>query len=389
MNLQAIDYATNQPISIRIDGGVIQAIEPLTALVADLPVAAPGLVDLQINGYAGHDFNSAPIAEGALEQATRLLRREGVTTFFPTVITNTDDAICGAMRSIARACETDFATGRGVAGIHLEGPFISPEDGPRGAHAREHVRSPDWEVFRRWQDASGGRIRIITLSPEWPDAPEFVRRCAQSGVKVSIGHTAATPEQIRQAVQSGARLSTHLGNGAHLMLPRHPNYLWEQLAQDELWTTLIADGFHLPDQVLKVMMKVKGERAMLISDAVALAGMPPGTYTTPVGGQVVLTPEGRIHLGEDEKLLAGSAQMLLKGIEHMVDVGLATLPHAWDMASVRPASFMNLPQAAGLNPGAPADIVLVRATQHSQFSIDQTYKAGQLVYTRASAELKN
>src|SRR5207249_3201266 len=103
-------------------------------------------------GYAGHDFNSAPIADGALEQATRLLWREGVTTFFPTVISNTDDAIRAAMQGIARACESDAASGRGVAGIHLEGPFISPEDGPRGAHSQEHVRAPDWEAFGRWQD---------------------------------------------------------------------------------------------------------------------------------------------------------------------------------------------------------------------------------------------
>jgi N-acetylglucosamine-6-phosphate deacetylase len=380
MNLQAIHYATNQPVSIRIDAGVIRAIEPLASPASDLPIVAPGLVDLQINGYAGHDFNSAPIADGALEQATRLLWREGVTTFFPTVITNADEAIHAAMRGIARACESDAATGGGVAGIHLEGPFIAAEDGPRGAHAREHVRPPDWEAFQRWQGAAGGRIRVITLSPEWPEAPDFIRRCVESGVRVSIGHTAATSEQIQKAVQSGATLSTHLGNGAHLVLARHPNYLWEQLASDELWTTLIADGFHLPDQVLKVVMKVKGERAMLISDAVALAGMPLGNYSTPVGGRVVLTPQGKLHLAENEKLLAGSAQMLLTGIEHLVNAGLATLPQAWEMASIRPARFMDLPQGAGLIPGAPADLVLFGHDSRG-IAIIQTFKRGEPVYS--------
>lgn len=380
MNLQAIHYATNQAVSIRIDGDVIRAIEPLASPASDLSIVAPGLVDLQINGYAGHDFNSAPIADGALERATRLLWREGVTTFFPTVITNADDAIRAAMQGIARACESDAATGRGVAGIHLEGPFISAEDGPRGAHPREHVRAPNWDEFQRWQDAAGGRIGIVTLSPEWPEAPDFIRRCAESGVRLSIGHTAATSEQIRSAVEAGATLSTHLGNGAHLVLPRHPNYLWEQLAQDQLWTTLIADGFHLPDQVLKVIMKVKGERAMLISDAVALAGMPPGNYGTPVGGQVVLTPQGKLHLAENEKLLAGSAQMLLTGIEHLVDGGLATLPQAWEMASIRPAHFMDLPQGAGLAAGAPADFVLFRRDSGGM-AVIQTFKMGEPVYS--------
>ena len=380
MNVQAIHYATNQPVSIEIDGGVIGRIEPLYSSGGDLPIAAPGLVDLQINGFAGRDFNSAPIAEGALEQATRLLWREGVTSFFPTVITNADDAILAAMQSIARACENDAVTGRGVAGIHLEGPFISAEDGARGAHPREHVRPPDWDAFERWQAAAGGRIRIITLSPEWRGSDEFIRRCVEAGVRVSIGHTAATPEQIRIAVQAGATLSTHLGNGAHLMLPRHPNYIWEQLALDELWTTLIADGFHLPDQVLEVVMKVKGERAMLISDAVALAGTPPGKYRTPVGGEVVLTPQGRLHLAENEKLLAGSAQMLLRGIEHLVDAGLARLAQAWEMASIRPARFMGMPQAAGLSAGAPADLVLF-GREREGIRVIQTIKMGEAVYS--------
>jgi N-acetylglucosamine-6-phosphate deacetylase len=233
--------------------------------------------------------------------------------------------------------------------------------------------------LRRWQDAAGGRVRILTMSPEWPGSPAFVERCAAVGVTVSIGHTAATPEQVAAAVGAGARMSTHFGNGAHLMLPRHPNYLWEQLAQDALWSCLIADGFHLPDQVLKVAMRVKGERAIVVSDAVALAGMPPGTYSMPVGGQVVLTPHGRLHLAADEKLLAGSAQMLLHSVRHLTGRGLAALPDAWDMASVRPAKLMGLPQAAGLAAGAPADLVLLRQDGGS-VRVDQTYKAGVPTY---------
>jgi N-acetylglucosamine-6-phosphate deacetylase len=174
-------------------------------------------------------------------------------------------------------------------------------------------------------------------------------------------------------------MTTHFGNAAHLMLPRHPNYLWEQLAQDELWTCVIADGFHLPDQVLKVVMKVKGARAMLVSDAVSLSGMPPGQYATPVGGRVVLTREGRLHLAENEKLLAGSAQMLVRGVEHMVSSGLAGLAEAWQMASVRPAGFMGLPVAAGLDVGAPADLVLLRRDGNA-LRVEQTYKAGELVW---------
>jgi N-acetylglucosamine-6-phosphate deacetylase len=249
-----------------MEHGIIREMERLGPDQDDsnLPTVAPGLVDLQINGYAGHDFNQLPIRPGTVERAIRAMWPEGITSCFPTVITHSDQAILEAMRTIARACEDDAAAGRAIAGIHLEGPFISPDNGPRGAHDRQHVRPPDWEAFRRWQEASGGRIRILTMSPHWAGSIDFIARCAQSGVTVSIGHTSATPEQIQQAVRAGARLSTHLGNGTHLMLPRHPNYLWEQLAQDELWTTIIADGFHLPDQVLKVVLRVKGEKALLV-----------------------------------------------------------------------------------------------------------------------------
>jgi N-acetylglucosamine-6-phosphate deacetylase len=378
--MRAIHYATGQVVSIGVEGGVIRAIDPQDVHdLHGLPWVAPGLVDLQINGYAGLDINSLPLSEDSVGQMVRALWREGVTTCYPTIITHSNEAILDAMRTIARACDRDAVTAQGVGGLHLEGPFISADDGARGAHDRQFVRPPDWDEFCRWQDAAGGRIRIVTMSPEWPQSGDFIERCAQSGVTVSIGHTSATPQQIADAVRAGARMSTHLGNAAHLVLPRHPNYLWEQLAQDDLWACMIADGFHLPDQVLKVIMKVKGDRTMLVSDAVALAGMPPGAYTTPVGGKVVLTPQGRLHLAANENLLAGSAQMLLKGIEHLVRSRLATLAQAWDMASIRPASFMSLPTAGGLTPGAPADFVFFRRAA-DQFNIQATYKSGRIVF---------
>jgi glucosamine-6-phosphate deaminase len=380
------DAATGQPISIGIENGVIHSIDPIDPRdpsSADLPIVAPGLVDLQINGFAGHDVNAASIVPETIEQMIRALWREGVTTCYPTVITNSSEAIVAAMQAIAQACERDAHTAQGIAGIHLEGPFISPDDGARGAHDRQFVRPPHWDDFRRWQDAAGGRIKIITMSPEWPNSPDFISRCAQTGVTVSIGHTSAIPQQIADAVRAGARMSTHLGNGAHLMLPRHPNYLWEQLAQDDLWTCLIADGFHVPDQFVKVVLKVKGDRALLVSDAVSLAGMPPGDYTTAVGGRVTLTPHGRLHLAENEKLLAGSAQTLLKGIEHLTRSRLASLADAWNMASTRPAAFMNLPSAPGLAARAPADLALFRH-KDNRILIDAVYKSGDPVFVSSS-----
>lgn len=388
MSLKAIHYATGEPVTICIEQGVIRSIEPIRSENSDsseLAIVAPGLVDLQINGYAGHDFNQVPYPDKMVGEVIRKLWQEGVTSCFPTVITNSVQAIQEALESIALACKHDPVADQGIAGIHLEGPFISPNDGARGAHNYDHVRPPDWELFNRWQEAAGGRIRMITLSPEWPNSAPFIAKCTENGVTVSIGHTSATPEQIGEAVEAGARMSTHLGNGAHLMMPRHPNYIWEQLAQDRLWSCVIADGFHLPDQVLKVVFKVKGTQAMLVSDAVSLSGLPAGTYTTHIGGSVVLTPEGKLHLAEDEHLLAGSAQMLLKGIEHVTNRNIAELAEAWDMASVRPSGFMKLPSAASLTPGAPADLVLFRR-EGSQIRLERTFKLGKQVFFREEIE---
>lgn len=249
MILKALHYRTGEPVEIEVEAGRIARIASAEADRAErdaLPYAAPGLVDLQINGFAGHDFNRSPIPPELPGTVARELRREGVTAFYPTVITNAPAAIASQVAAIAEACEQDTDAAACIAGIHLEGPFISPEDGARGAHALEFVRAPDWELFCRWQEAAGGRIAILTLSPEWEGSGAFIRRLTDSGVTVSIGHTAATAEQIEEAVASGARMSTHFGNGAHLTLPRHPNYLWEQLAQDELYSCRSRTAFICP-----------------------------------------------------------------------------------------------------------------------------------------------
>jgi len=369
-------YRTGEPIAVKIEDGGVAQIRVSERREADLSWLAPGLTDLQINGFRGRDFNSLPFDEAMVRDVTRDLWSEGVTSYYPTIITNAPDAIREAVATIARACRRYAEADRCIAGIHVEGPFISPEDGPRGAHDQTFVRPPDWELFRRWQEAAEGRIKIITVSPEWPEAPGFIEKCAVSGVVVSIGHTKASAEQIREAVRAGARMSTHLGNGAHPVLPRHPNYIWDQLAEDALSACLIADGFHLPPAFIQVALRAKGDKAMLVSDAVSLSGMPPGSYETNIGGKVVKSPEGKLYLAEQPAILAGSAQMLLWGIERLVAGGLCSLPDAWDMASIRPASFMGLPQAGGLAEGAPADLVIFRS-DGDRVQLVQTYKNGE------------
>ncbi|SDN08882.1 N-acetylglucosamine-6-phosphate deacetylase [Fictibacillus solisalsi] len=383
MGLQAIHYKTGHPIDLTIEDGTFSAVNPHPA-EESLPYIAPGFIDLQVNGYRGVDFNTPPLNFESIKQVCRALASQGVTTFYPTVITNSPDHILALLQAIRKAAEQDDVINRMMAGIHLEGPYISPKDGPRGAHNQQYVKGSDWTEFLEWQEASGGRISIITLSPEWPNSVDFIKKCTSQGIVVSIGHTSAEPEQIQEAVKAGARLSTHLGNGADLFLKRHPNYLWEQLASDHLSASMIADGFHLPDSVLKVFIRMKGEKAILISDCVSLAGMPSGKYDLHIGGAVELHPSGRLSMRDQPELLAGSAQSQLWGINHLLKKEICDLTKAIDMASVYPAALLELPQQMGIAAGAPADFILFHRTP-AGIEVVETYKRGIKMYKNREA----
>lgn len=338
-----------------------------------------GWFDIQVNGYQGHDLNSPGLEPAVLAKLVRALWAEGVTSFCPTVITQSRERIRGALRAIAQACEAEPLVGRSVAAIHVEGPYISPVDGPRGAHPSGQVRPPDLAEFAEWQEAAGGRIGLITLAPEQPGALPFIEAVTAQGVVVAIGHTGADPETIQAAVAAGARLSTHLGNGAHATLPRHPNYIWEQLAEDRLYASLILDGHHLPPAVIKSMLRAKGvERAILVSDAVAMGGMAPGVYEAPVGGKVELLPNGRLNL-YGTPYLAGSASPIRVGIGNAMAMGGLALPEAIQLATSNPARLMRVRR--------PGDRVLFRLDPGGYPVVEATFLQDRLVYHRAEGVL--
>jgi N-acetylglucosamine-6-phosphate deacetylase len=295
-----------------------------------MEVVSPGLCDLQVNGFAGIDFNRAGLSVDELERAAAALRRTGVTRFLPTLITAPFETFAGCARVLARWSSP------AMLGIHAEGPYLSPTEA-RGAHPPAHLRPASVEDFRRRQDAAEGRIVLVTLAPEVPGAIELIAYLVSSGVRVAIGHSAATPEQIREGVRAGATLSTHLGNGCAGGLPRHPNLIWEQLATDALSACFIADGHHLPAATLKVMVRAKTPaRAILVTDATAAAAAPPGRYTL---GELDIErgADGRVTLPREGKL-AGSSLTLDAAIARAARETELPIGEVLAMASTRPAA---------------------------------------------------
>ncbi len=305
-----------------------------TALPAG-PVSVPGFCDLQVNGFHGIDFNDPAVTTDRVAQAAAAMEKTGVTLFLATLISSPLDRFTACAGTIVRAAVP------GLAGLHMEGPYISPEDGARGAHRREDVSPASLDDFKRRQAAADGRIRILTVAPEAPGVLDLIDPVVASGVRVSIGHTAAAPAQIREAIARGATMSTHLGNGCAQMLPRHPNFLWEQLAADELVAGLIVDGHHLPPATVKAMVRAKTpERVVLVTDATTAAGQPPGDYML---GRL------RVHLDETGRVavpgqpnLAGSALSLDRAIGNTVRFTGLPLTDVLRMASDRPASLLGV-----------------------------------------------
>ena len=217
---------TGEALVVQYDAG-IQSVDDLVTPPELKDFIAPGLIDLQVNGFAGVDYNNPATTTEAIAQSIRAMFTTGVTRFFPTVLTGPEERIVGCVRNFARAKQELTQSGSPEAyaleAFHIEGPHLSPEDGPRGAHPLEHIRPPDLEEFKRWQEAADGNIRLVTVSPEWPETPHYIEGLLRNGVVASIGHTKATTEQIRAAILAGATMSTHLGNAAHTVLPKTQN----------------------------------------------------------------------------------------------------------------------------------------------------------------------
>ena len=378
---------TGSSAVVRVDyGGVLQAVDELIRPPQTSDFIAPGFIDVQVNGFGGVDYNDPSSSAEQIASSIRRMFTTGVTRFFATVITGSEERMRGALRNLRRAKEEFARSGlpeaQALDAFHVEGPHLSPEDGPRGAHPLEHIRPPDFDEFERWQEAADGNIRLVTISPEWGEAAMYVSQLVRSGVVASIGHTKATSEQIHAAVSAGATMSTHLGNAAHPTLPKTHNYIWEQLAQDKLSASFIVDGIHIPEAFFRASVRAKGaERSVLVTDAVMPAMCHPGPYRL---GQV------DVELGADGSVvmrgtarLAGSALRMDYAVGNAVKLGRLSLREAVAMATTNPARVARVAgRQRGLTTGEKADLVRFHWDEAAcRLTVLETVVSGTRVYS--------
>jgi N-acetylglucosamine-6-phosphate deacetylase len=356
--ISALHYETGKPVRIKFSGGLISSINDIQMSEGlDGVYVAPGLIDNQINGYRGIDFSDPDAGTGRIRMALDAIRKDGVTTFFPTIITGRHDILVRVFRNLARALQEDQEVRSSVAGFHLEGPYISDEAGYYGCHPVEFIRKPSWDEFMQYQDAAAGNIRLVTVSPEVDGAMDFIGRCVRQNILVSVGHTNASARQIMEAVDRGARLSTHLGNGCANLIDRHRNPIWPQLANDLLTPSIIADGHHLLPEEIRVFCKVKGPRNIILtSDVTHFIGMNPGNYTF-LGSKIVLSSDGLIK-NPVLDCLAGASLPLRTGVGNVMKFTGYSLGEAVDLATRNVSSVCRMSDRGSLEPGKRADLIL-------------------------------
>ena len=378
-HVEGLLYQDGKPVSIEIVDGLIGRVKPL-AKGSGVPEVylAPGLIDIQINGYMGVDFSDQELSQDMMHEATYALWKEGVTSYLPTLITRDHERLAHSFSLLAGAMK-DEMIGMSIPGFHLEGPYISPVDGYRGAHPVEHVRLADWDEFSEYQERAHQGIKLVTVAPEMEGAIPFIKLSKESGVVVSLAHHNASPEIIEQSVEAGASLSGHLGNGCANEINRHHNPLWPQLSNDGLSISIIADGSHLTKEEVRTFYKVKGAgQTILVSDALSFAGLPPGIYEKDgeiyeLTGEVVKFPS--------QNVLAGAAMPISRCISNMMKFTGCSLEEAIRMASTNPARLLGLDHLGEIAEGKRADLIQF-TLEDGAMVIQKTWVAGKVVYLK-------
>lgn len=300
----------------------------------------PGFVDLQVNGYKGISFSSLDLTEERLLFACHELIQQGTVAFLPTIITAPLDVYQQNLALIAKVMQHDDLKDH-ILGIHVEGPFISGNDGARGAHHAEWVRKPDIKLLDQLYEWAEGKIKLLTIAAEIEGADALCHHAVDLGITVSLGHQMATYEDLNRLVASGASSLTHLGNGLPKLLPRHENPLWAGMAHDDLIAMIIADGHHVPPPILKAIIRTKGiSKLIVVSDASPISGLPPGRYNT-LGNDAILDASGVLY-NPDTGYLVGSSSTMLECINFLASLELMPVEDLLKVGFYNPLSLLGI-----------------------------------------------
>lgn len=331
---------------------------PANTPLLDYPGAtlAPAFLDVHIHGAAGHDVMEA--TPEALTVVSNFLASRGTGNFLATTVTAPLDPTLHALEGLAKRIEDAKSgnwQGARPLGIHLEGPFLS--HAKRGVHPPEHLLTPNIATFDRFFEAAEGKIRLMTLAPELPEAIELAAHATARGVRISVGHSNATAAETNRAIAAGACSATHTFNAMRALDHREPGILGTVLTTDSLYAELICDGIHVHPSLIPLWWRAKGgKRAILVTDAMSAAGMPDGEYS--LGGFAVQVADGRATAKDSPGVLAGSVLTLDRALKNFVAFAGVSVEEALPLLTWNPAAMTGLTDDAGtIQIGAPANLV--------------------------------
>lgn len=356
-------FATGEPVEIRWEHGLIQSVTFTKPTVAADVWIAPALVDLQINGYGGIDFQQDNLSADKLLTAVHHLNAAGCTRFLLTLITDDWTHLISRLRHLRQLRDATPALRHAITGWHVEGPFLSAEPGFCGAHDPALMMDPTPAHLRELRDATGNDPLLITLAPERRNALDAIEQAVKLGIKVSLGHTNASTEILAEAVRRGATAFTHLGNAIPRDLDRHDNILWRVFEAPGLVASLIPDTIHVSPALFRLVHRVlENDSIYYTTDAMSAAGMEPGRYplgklTLEVGPDQIVRQPGRPNF-------AGSALRPIEGVFRAAKMLGCSWQKVWPRLSEIPAKLMELP--AGLRVGAPADLCLMQIAEGNE-----------------------
>lgn len=372
--LIAWSSVTRQPVRLVWNEGVITALSATTTIPPTGQWVAPPLVDLQVNGYGGVDFQRDALTSDELLSAVRQLRRDGCTRFLLTLITDEWPRLIARLRHLKHLRSQHAEIARAIAGWHVEGPFLSAEPGFCGAHDPALMIEPTPDHLHELRDATGTDPVMLTLAPERRNALAVIAQGTALGFKISLGHTNASADLLTQAVQHGAVAFTHLGNGCPRELDRQDNILWRLFELRGVRVSLIPDGIHVAPALFRLIHReLGGEHCFYVSDAMAAAGAPPGRY--PLGRLELEVGADRVVRYPGRSNFAGSALAPIDGVFRAAEMLGDPWQKIWPRFSAAPARLLGWP--GGLAVGATADFCVMKISPEHQLIERQVFADGQ------------